>query len=59
MNRLNNLSLEESIALYALAAVDKTKSAKEKAEEAFAIAQELVVLYDKNKKAPGAARLAH
>lgn len=58
MSPYENMPLISLFALHALAAVDQTKSAREKAEEAFEIAKYMMSYHAENKQAPGAMRKA-
>ena len=58
MSPYDNLPLLSLFAVHALAAVDQTKSAREKAEEAFEIAKYMMSYHAENKPAPGVMRKA-
>ena len=54
----SNMPLLTFFATHALAAVDKTKSPQEKAEEAFEIGKFMLEMHVEHRTAPGCARLA-
>ena len=57
-NPYDNMPLLTLFSLHALAAVDQSKSPRDKAEEAFEIGKEMMDMHTALRKAPGAVQLA-